>query len=120
MRKSFAVLIFGLSVLFYFSCSKESGSSDIDCTGIVASYDANIKLILNTTCNQAGCHAASNPAGGLDLSTYTKAKNEALNGNLICSIEHGSGCTPMPDGAAKLDVNTIKLFKCWVQNGAPQ
>lgn len=91
-----------------------------DCTGVDAinnTYTKSIKAILNDNCANSGCHTANSLAGGIDLSTYTTAKNGIQNLECLCSLHHGSGCKPMPEGGGKLDDATIQLIDCWAKNG---
>ncbi|MBK7810893.1 MAG: hypothetical protein IPO62_05430 [Saprospiraceae bacterium] len=106
---------------FFIACEAED-DSNTNCTGVVATYDTTVKSHLNEHCAISGCHAGPILANGMDLSTYASAKAIALapGSKMICAIEHGSGCVPMPQGGNKLDASVIKVIKCWVENGAPQ
>lgn len=120
MKQKTWVFLFSALFAALVGCSKEATPIQYDCTGLTPTYTANVKSILDTHCAYAGCHGGSNPQKGIDLSTYTKAKDESLNGSVVGSIQHLKGYDPMPDGSAKLDEATIKLVSCWVQNGAPE
>ncbi|GBL35447.1 hypothetical protein EMGBS15_10420 [Filimonas sp.] len=74
---------------------------------------------MDAHCATSGCHNASSRAHGIDLSSYTLAKNEAGSNKFLGSVQHISGYTAMPEGASKLDDTTIKTLSCWVQNGEP-
>ena len=81
-----------------------------------ATFASGVNPIINTNC--VGCHNNSLASGGINLSGYNNIKSNALSGKLICSIEHGSGCSAMPKNAARLNNNCIQLIKNWVNNGA--
>ncbi len=126
MRKTFfAFALFTLTLVFTaISCSKDKDSgvdyaANADCTGVddaANSYTAAIKPILDGSCAIAGCHDAVTAAEGIDLSSYAASKNAFEKKQVLCSIHHGSGCTPMPQGADQLSAATIKLIDCWVKN----
>ncbi len=106
------------------ACNKDSASSDYldqaDCTGIDAStntYNLSIKAILNNNCATSGCHDASTSAEGIDLSSYSAAKDAFNRTECLCSIHHGSGCTPMPQDKPQLSDSDINKIDCWVKNG---
>ncbi len=118
MRKLLLASIF--TAIFCFtvvSCSKDETPTDYDCTGLTPTYTTDIKPIFDASCATTGCHAGASPADGIDLSNNQFSTSH--NDHLLCSIEHLSGCEPMPDGAAKLDDATIKTISCWVENGRP-
>lgn len=117
-----AVLITSLITLtiFVIACKKKSTPTTFDCTGVASTYTTNVKPLMDAHCATSGCHSASQKAGGKDLSTYAGTKNAAGNNSFLGSIEHLSGYTSMPEGAAKLNDADIKTIACWVQNGMPQ
>lgn len=115
-----------LALSFFFAvigCKKDSGTdylNQADCTGINTdnnTYTKSIKAILDSRCATAGCHDAGKKEQGIDLSTYATSKSAFENKECLCSIHHGSGCNPMPQGGSKLDDATIKLIDCWGKNG---
>lgn len=73
-------------------------------------------LLLSNGC--MSCHntaASAGSGGGIDLETYTTLKTVADNGRLLCSIEHGNGCTPMPFGTGtKIPDSDIALIETWI------
>lgn len=114
------ISLFALFSLFLIICACGDTSSDpTDCTGIVASYSATVKDILNNSCALSGCHSSQNPQSNIDLSTYDKAKLNGAKASFLCSIKHESSCKPMPDGSPKLSDTQIKILDCWVSNGFP-
>lgn len=79
---------------------------------------ASVNDIITTSCK--GCHGSINPNGGVSLADHAGIKNAAQSGKLICAIEHSSGCSPMPQGGAKLDACKITIIKKWAASGYPQ
>jgi hypothetical protein len=107
-------------IIFYASSCKKKNITVYDCTGLTPTYTADVKTILDTHCATSSCHNASSKAHGIDLSSYTAAKNEAERKNFLGSVQRISGYTAMPEGASKQDDATINTLSCWVQNGEPQ
>lgn len=84
-----------------------------------ASYNNDIQLLLNASCNSSGCHNTASAVAGVILDTYTGVKNQALNGRLLGSIKQASGYAAMPRGAGKLNSCSISKIQSWVNAGAP-
>lgn len=82
-------------------------------------YSGKVKTIIDENCANT-CHNAARPAAGIDLTTYEKVKDQALNGKLIPAIQHAEGADPMPKKAAQLDDATIKVIVDWAATGALQ
>lgn len=113
-----------LLVSFLGNCAKDSSTGtytdQADCTGIDATantYTQAIKAILDVQCTNSGCHDALSRSEGIDLSTYAASKSAFDTRNCLCSIHHGSGCKPMPEGGYKLSDAVIQKIDCWVKNG---
>ncbi len=115
-----------LALVFnYWGCKKDDNNSTAGtaCDGIVAAdnkYSNTIKPILNASCAYAGCHDAITKAENLDLSSYVASKSAFQNSKMICSINHASGCTPMPKNAGKLSADIIKKLECWANSSYPE
>lgn len=86
------------------------------CDTTVFQFNAHVKPILNAHC--VGCHGGSSPSAGIDLSTHASVFVFAGNGSLVGSIDHLSGYSAMPDGAAQLDDCKRTIVRKWVQAGA--
>ena len=99
------------------SCQKDPIST-VDCTGVTPTYSVDIKSILDINCATSGCHNSGSKQAGIDLSTYSGAKNASLQDRFLGAIQHKKGYSPMPQNSAKLSGDKIDLITCWVQNGA--
>ena len=87
-------------------------------------FQEDILPILQARCAVPGCHAAPNPARGLNLATYAgfeKGSNggpvfnpgDSKNSKVVQRIDGGG----MPPGAP-LDDAQIQFFKDWIDEGA--
>ncbi len=81
------------------------------------SYAAAIQPIMQTNC--VGCHNATSPGGGIDLSTYAQVKIYAANGRLFGSVNHTPGFSAMPKGIPQMPGCQILQIKKWIDAGAP-
>jgi len=81
-------------------------------------YTSYVKPIMTKSCNLAGCH--SQGAGGIDLRTYFKVKDQVETGKLIAAINQTAGAKPMPQGSAKLSTREITIIETWKTKGYPE
>jgi hypothetical protein len=88
-----------------------------NCDTTKFTYSGEIKPILETWCT--GCHNASNPSGGYDLSNYNGAVKAVTNNVLIGSITYSPGLIGMPQNGGKMNDCNIKLITKWVISGYP-
>lgn len=116
MLKKITFSLLATTILFA-ACKKENLVT-YDCTGLTPTYTTTIKPILDANCAISGCHNASSQADGINLSTYSGALS-ANSSEILGCIEHASGYTAMPQGAAKLSTASRQAIYCWVQNGRP-
>jgi len=87
-----------------------------DTTGVI-SYTQKIVPILQSKCY--GCHPANGSSGGgIAMGTYATDKLIAQNGKLYGSMNHATGFSPMPKGAAKMSACQLALIKKWIVAGA--
>jgi mono/diheme cytochrome c family protein len=86
----------------------------IDCTSSMLTYTSDIKSIIETNCSR--CHN-TNMNAGYNFLTLESVKKAASNGELLRSIKHEKGITPMPAYADQLDLVTIGKIECWINNG---
>lgn len=117
---NFKKLIYTLSIsVFLVNCSSNSTDdvTDPDPTTdpivTTATYDANIKSIMNSNCT--GCHG-STPTNGapMSLTTYSQVKNAVENRGLIARINSTSN--PMPTSGLMSKKNR-DLIQKWKDDG---
>ena len=83
------------------------------CVTTNMSFATNILPIFATNCN--GCHNATVPAGGINLTTYNGTK--AISARLLGSIAHTAGYSPMPSSTTKLAACDINKIAAWMSQG---
>ena len=90
-----------------------------NCDTIAVSYADDIAPIMQTNCYF--CHSTANsPAGaGIILDSHAQMTVFVNNNRLLCAIEFGDGCSPMPPSGAQISLCDLALMNSWVNNGAP-
>ena len=127
--KAVVVLFVGLATAFLFSCKKKTPQPAPNPyqqqLPAVVSFSTNIVPIFTSSCNSGGCHSASSPAAGLNL-TPTLAYNSLMvkhetytvnpsGSNLYLEIANGE--MPGPP-AASLSSYQQQLILKWITQGA--
>ncbi|MBK9337523.1 MAG: hypothetical protein IPM98_13515 [Lewinellaceae bacterium] len=123
-----SVLLLTLLVaLSWAGCKKDDKNpdyiSEANCTAVDANtntYALAIKSIMDNSCALGGCHDAGTKSEGVDLSTYAGTKTAFETQDLLCSVNHGSDCEPMPKGGTKLSADVLSRLACWAKNGYAQ
>jgi hypothetical protein len=92
---------------------------DAACDTTNVKFSTVIKPLIATKCQ--GCHSASSPGGGIQLTTYAEIKAQVSNQKLWGSITHDSGYKPMPypAGSAKMPQCELDQVRIWIQAGSP-
>lgn len=90
----------------------------LDCVPTEVSFSEQVVPILESHCE--GCHNTSSSSGSVVLDNYNDIVGVAENGELLCSIEHGTTCSPMPKNAARLDNCSIATIAAWIDEGLLQ
>lgn len=125
MKKKILVVIIGFCVIV--SCSKSSsstgggnggdtgggsGGSTVNCTGVAASFAANVNPIIQTSCaTDASCHGSGSVNGPGPLLTYSQISGASA---LIKTVI-ANGTMPKTGTFTTAQRNTII---CWVNAGA--
>ena len=121
------VLIF-LILSTLIACDDTLTVQDVDAKVIPSSnvsFAKHIYPIFQVKC--ISCHNATNPDGGLDLTTYSTATadlNVIFPGNpdnsrIVWAVEARPGISPMPPiGYKSFTQNQIQGLKTWIKEGA--
>ena len=124
MKKYFFPFVIALSLVFYYSCTKDKTSLAIppDCSGVDSlsnTYTLHIKSILDNYCATPTCHDAASAQFAVDLSSYSSSVNAFQYKNVICSVKQ-NGCLPMPQGGRPLADSLITAMECWQSHNYPK
>jgi hypothetical protein len=120
IRKNF--FITGIMVLFILSSCYYDNVEDLypqspDCDTLNITFTSSVLPVIEVNCKS--CHSGSAPSGNITLTNYSDISIAAQNGNLVGTISHESGWSPMPKNGNKLDDCTIKKIELWVNSGSP-
>ena len=120
MKKVIVIIIAAFFITI--SCSKSGdgggnggggGGGGVNCTGVAASFSANVNPIIQSTCaTNAGCHGAGSTNGPGPLLTYTQIFN--ARATIKASVANGT----MPK-TGTLTTNQKNTIICWVDSGGP-
>ena len=115
MQKALSVItILVVSLFTIIACSKENGGgSSVDCSTVSnKSFAADVNPIIQSSCNQAGCHASgsSNGPGALTNHGQVQASASAVRAAIA------SGRMPLNTTLSAAQKNSII---CWIDSGAP-
>ena len=117
MQKALSVItILVVSLFTIIACSKENGGngggSSVDCSTVSnKSFAADVNPIIQSSCNQAGCHASgsSNGPGALTNHGQVQASASAVRAAIA------SGRMPLNTTLSAAQKNSII---CWIDSGA--
>jgi len=113
------LLLLGMYLAFpscYYDAEEELYPFSFCDTTSIPSYTQKVIPILQQHC--IGCHGGGSPSAGVSLDNYAGVKIKGDDGKLSCSINHNSGCSPMPDNAPQLIPCDIQVIERWILNGA--
>ncbi|MBM3435267.1 MAG: cytochrome c, partial [Bacteroidetes bacterium] len=86
----------------------------VACDSSNVTYNGIVFPVLNTYC--ISCHSGATPSGALDFTDYGDVAFVAESGQLLGSLKHLEGYTPMPQDAPKLSACEIAMIQKWVQD----
>ncbi len=130
-NKIFALIIVTFLSVLFISCDDTLTVANVDEKPMPQkdiSFSQDIYPIFQVKCAFTGCHAGSNPADGLDLSTWANVTANPYivfpryseNSVLVWVIEGRAGVSPMPPvGYAKpVTSEQLRGIKTWIDEGA--
>jgi hypothetical protein len=89
-----------------------------ECDTTNVTFSITISGMLDNYC--LSCHSnntAANFGNNIRLEDYSDVKIRSQN--ILGSIKHNSGFSPMPKSGAKLNDCLIRQFEIWINNGTP-
>lgn len=120
----FVCAVFSVFTLQFSSCYYDNeqdlyGTDVTACDTTNITYLGKVAPIIDNKCYS--CHSNANAAdsgGAISLEGYVNIADYAAD-NLLCSIQHGSGCSAMPKGGGKIPDCDITVIKMWIDAGYP-
>ena len=102
----------------YYDVADEINPPDMFCDTLDVSYAEDILPLMVNQCYV--CHSVSERRGGVILEPYVELIPWVDSGLLSCTINHGDGCSAMPDNAPKMLDCQILLIDKWIADGAQE
>jgi hypothetical protein len=98
-----------------------------DCVNYDATYDGEIKAIVDINCAHSGCHVVGGDAPG-DFKTYNGMSSYMNDGGIRESVivlrnDPENGMPPnwdTNDGPRDLTEEEFKIMQCWINAGYPE
>ena len=84
------------------------------CDSTNVTYPGIVVPILNAYC--ISCHSGATPSGALDFTDYGDVSFVAQSGQLMGSLKHLDGFSPMPQNANKISTCEIALIEKWIND----
>jgi hypothetical protein len=108
------VILLSYSVICIMSCDKKGGVDPlpIDCSGPAKSWATDVNPIVQTYCNQSGCHDVASSNGPGPLTNYT----QFFSARSLIREQIAAGLMPQNATLTKAQRSAIV---CWIDNGAP-
>lgn len=117
MKKTVATALALAVMSFVISCSKsddQPGSNPPGnaCDGVPKTFSADVNPLVQTFCNQSGCHATGSTNGPGPLTNYSQVFNNRA------AIREAVQSGIMPQNTT-LTAAQKKIIICWIDSGAP-
>jgi len=121
MKKALSVISILISFLFtIIACSKDGsgggnngGGSSVDCSTVSnKSFAADVNPIIQSSCNQAGCHASGSTNGPGALTNHAQVQASAA------AVRSAIASGRMPQNTT-LSASQKNSIICWIDSGAP-
>jgi hypothetical protein len=105
--------VFFLAIIAISSCSKNgTDNPPPDCSGPAKTFSGDVNPIIQTFCNQSGCHQPGSTNGPGSLTNY----NEVFGARANIRIQIEAGLMPQNATLTNAQRNAIL---CWIDSGAP-
>jgi mono/diheme cytochrome c family protein len=122
MKSLSIILVICIALLATQGCyyDKEEILYPSACDTTAVTYAQTVKPMINAYC--LSCHGTSsyNTLGGaMNLDGYTNLIKQVQNGQLLKSIKHEAGASPMPKNQQQLSDCNIAKIQRWINATAP-
>ena len=118
MNKSLLIIV---AMVFFIGCEEnveedynngsENGMPIYDCDELRSYYTGSVQPILNYK-GCTGCHATTNPAGGLALDSFESVHSGIVNGSVLDRVGREPGEPGfMPQGGTKLSQDQLDILQ---------
>ena len=121
------MLLFSLLfACFIFSC----GDDEEPCDSFTATYNGDVKAIIDASCAYSGCHAggananANIPLGSNDFTTYASLKPGldvgGFNARALVAMDMPPAASVPAGSPTELTAEQLEILTCWHNAGYPE
>ncbi|MFT6806797.1 MAG: hypothetical protein ACJA01_000013 [Saprospiraceae bacterium] len=124
--KKLNILWIGCLILGLNACNSDMVQPAEGCDVIVATYDSNVKEIIDLTCAYSGCHNGNGSAPG-NYSTYAGLINVIQDGKFVSRVidMQDNPSIGMPPNMEiypasqqdDLSPDQMEIIQCWIDSG---
>ena len=122
IKISFALMIGFLA----YSCGEDEEPVDA-CDSVTATYNGDVKAIINSSCAYVGCHDGSSgsiPEEARDLTTYAAMVASTSSGKFktrVIDVQNMPNPNITPeDRPQELTAAQLQIMQCWHEAGYPE
>lgn len=101
-----------ISLLLFLACSKSKPEPQ-PCDGTAKGFTADVNPVIQTHCNQPGCHASGSVNGPGPITNYA----QVFNARSVIREAIRTGLMPQNSTLSTEERNKII---CWIDSGAPE
>ena len=125
-------IFYAFLILFIWStaCDSDVVEPAAGCDIIEASYDTNVKDIIDQTCAYSGCHDGSGGIGPGNYNNYERILRDLESGSFATRVitQKDNPSLGMPPDQSvypqslqdSLSDIQLEIITCWLQNGFPE
>lgn len=122
MKIKYFLLVLMFSSIFLSSCGKDDDSCD-------ATYNSNVRAIIENSCAYAGCHAGAEASmwvseSSKDYTNFAGMQANITDGSFVKRVLEQKNMPPddfIPEGRpTELTAEEIEILTCWQENNFPE
>ena len=122
--------IFVLLILFLSNCAADGVEPAEGCDLVEATYNTNVKDIIDQTCAYSGCHDGAGGIGPGNYNSYDRILRDLESGsfgNRVITLRDNPSLGMPPDRSVypqslqdSLSAIQLEIITCWLQAGFPE
>ncbi len=127
MKTTYGILFLLLLALNFTTCTADQlpEPEPSDCTGSAPTYEADIRVIIETSCAYSGCHLGDAPGLYNSYAGLLPAVEEGIFRERVINLraDPTNGMPPNyapDDRPQELTETELMLIDCWLQGGFPE
>ena len=116
--------------LLFIACTADMVEPAQGCDTLIATYDDNVKAIIDQTCAYSGCHDGAGGIGPGDYNDYQRILRDLESGSFearVISQKDNPSLGMPPDQSVyaqsqqdSLSAIQLEIIECWLRAGFPE